>query len=143
MKRYYMSIIDFSEITNVTATEQKIELAKKEMMELGLLTEKGNPSTSAIGSVTKQYMPHLFNKLSKRLRRRENGFQEIRDTLKKLYNEKEYIGFYMYLSFLYGFVEWAVPKRISLLPANNDVLKVFEAEVLKELDLFLSKDKSE
>lgn len=51
MKKYYLSHIDFSELINVTADEEQLDIARERMIELGLLTEKGNPATAKIGSM--------------------------------------------------------------------------------------------
>ena len=40
MKKYYMSFVDFSEISNVTADEEQLKKSRDRMAELGLLTEK-------------------------------------------------------------------------------------------------------
>ena len=47
MKKYYMSFVDFSEISNVTADEEQLKKSRDRMAELGLLTEKGNQQYSA------------------------------------------------------------------------------------------------
>ncbi len=62
MKKYYMSFVDFSEIVYVTADEEQLLQAKDRMTKLGLLTEKGNPSTSEISSATEHISaPFLQN----------------------------------------------------------------------------------
>ena len=63
MKKYYLSHIDFSEIINVTADEKQIKSARARMTELGLLTEKGNPSSAAIGTMTVNVSRSFFMKL--------------------------------------------------------------------------------
>ena len=45
----------------------------------------------------------------------------------------------MYLSFLYGFLEWRVPRKIALLPASNEALKVFFTEFKGDFDSWLQK----
>lgn len=37
MKKYYMSFVDFSEISNVTADEEQLKKSRDRMAELGLL----------------------------------------------------------------------------------------------------------
>ncbi len=136
MKKYYLSHIDFSEIIYLTADEGRIEQAKSRMTELKLLTEKGNPSTSAIASSTKYLSRAFLNKLQKRLMRREGGIKTVRDTLQKLCDRKDYYGFFLYIAFLYGFLEWQLPERIMLLPAVPDALKCFCNEQMKAFNKF-------
>lgn len=112
MKKYYMSFVDFSEISNVTADEEQLKKSRDRMAELGLLTEKGNPSLSQINSIVLSVSSPFFDKLRKRLSRRSGGFQQVHDTFQKLNNRKEYLGFYLYLSILYGFLEWQVPRVV-------------------------------
>ena len=114
MKKYYLSHIDFSEIVNVTADERQIERAKQRMTELGLLTEKGNPATSVISSSTVRLSRSFISKLQKRLRRTDGGIRAVTNTLQKLCDRKDYYGFFLYIAFLYGFLEWQVPERIML-----------------------------
>lgn len=125
MKKYYLSHIDFSEIINVTADEKQIENAKSRMTELGLLTEKGNPATAAIGTMTAITSKSFFIKLDKRIGRRPGGIAAVKDTLQKLSDRKDYYGFFFYIAFLYGFLEWQVPERIVLLPAVPEALKCY------------------
>ena len=66
MKKYYMAFVDFSEIINVTADEEQLIKARERMTELGLLTEKGNPSPSQIGSMTTYVSAPFFDKLKRR-----------------------------------------------------------------------------
>lgn len=143
MKKYYMAFVDFTEIVNVTADTEQIAAAKAKLTENGLLTEKGNPSQQAVGNLVASVMPQFFEKLKKRISRRQGGITAVKDTLQKLYDKKEYHGFYLYLTFMYGFVEWAVPEKVILLPAAPEVLKVFSAEVLSAFEEFLKKNPSE
>lgn len=143
MKKYYMAFVDFTEIANVTADAEQIAVAKAKLAENGLLTEKGNPSQQAVGSLVASVMPQFFEKLKKRIARRQGGISVVKETLQKLYDKKEYHGFYLYLTFMYGFVEWAVPEKVILLPAAPEVLKVFCAETLSAFGEFLKKHPAE
>ena len=58
-----------------------------------------------------------------------------------LHNRKDYYGFFMYIAFLYGFLEWQVPERVMLLPAVPEALKCYCGELLLALDKFLSSSK--
>lgn len=137
MKKYYMSFVDFSEIVYVTADEELLLQAKERMTKLGLLTEKGNPSTSEISSTIEHVSAPFFAKLQKRIARRPGGIVAVRDTMKKLYDKKEYTAVFLYLSFLYGFLEWRVPERVRLLPAAPEALKYFAAEFISAFDKYL------
>lgn len=137
MKKYYMAFVDFSEIINVTADEEQLEKAKARMMELGLLTEKGNPSPSRISSMTKSVVPAFFDKLKRRISRRPGGITAVKDTVDKLCGNKEYTALFLYLCFLYGFMEWQVPEQVRLLPAVPDALKLFASEFQSAFEEYL------
>ena len=138
MKKYYMSFVDFSEIVNVTADEAQLEKARERMTELGLLTEKGNPSSTQISSMTASVSAPFFDKLKRRINRRPGGITAVKDTVKKLCDKKEYTALFLYLCFLYGFMEWQVPERVLLLPAAPDALKLFASEFLAEFERYLA-----
>ena len=143
MKKYYMSFVDFSEIINVTADEEQLTKACDRMAELELLTEKGNPSTAQIGIVAQAEAGPFYDKLKKRISRRPGGIAGAKDTMQKLYDRKEYTGLFLYLAFLYGFLEWQVPEKLLLLPAVPDALKTFEGDFLSALDERLAAEAEE
>lgn len=132
------SHIDFSEIVNVTTDEAQLSRARERMLELGMLTEKGKPSSSTIADMVRANSRAFFIKLQKRLRRRSGGAAAVKDTLQMLYSRKDYYGFFMYIAYLYGFIEWQVPERVTLLPAAPEVLKCYCAEFVAAFDAFLS-----
>lgn len=138
MKKYYLSHIDFSEIINVTSDEEQLQSARNRMAELGLLTEKGNPSTSAIVSMTQTSSKSFFVKLNKRLSRRFGGCELILNTIKKLCIRKDYYGIFMYIAFLYGFLEWQLPERVTLLPAVPEALKIYCLEFILDFEKWLA-----
>ena len=113
------------------------------MTELGLLTEKGNPSPTQISSITASVAPPFFDKLKRRISRRPGGIFAVKDTAKKLYDIKEYTALFLYLCFLYGFMEWQVPERVLLLPAAPDALKLFASEFLSAFEAYLESSKPE
>lgn len=133
-----MSIIDFSEIENITADENKLEELKKQMQEQGLLTEKGNPSNAQISTLCKQTSSRLLFKLNRRMPKRFGGIESIYKTFKMLEQRKEYTAMYFYLTFLYGFIGWRMPRKIEVLSSNVDALKVFFNEFLSRFEAFLS-----
>lgn len=130
MKRYYMSIIDFSEIENITATEEKAEELKEQLQKEGLLTEKGNPSNAQITALAKQVTERFLYKLIRRIQNRFGGIEGIYTAFCRFEQKKEYTAMYFYLAFLYGFIEWRVPRKIELLSSNSETLKVFFTEFL-------------
>lgn len=140
MKKYYLSHVDFSEIINVTADTEQIEQAKERMNELGMLTEKGNPATAAISTMTESLSKSFFIKLQRRLRYRNGGITAVRDTLRKIYERKDYYGFFLYIAFLYGFLEWQVPGRVVLLPAVPEALKCYCTELMAAFDKFIEEN---
>ena len=140
MKKYYLSHIDFSELVNVTADEEQLKNAREQMIEQKLLTEKGNPATSTIRSMVDSISRSFLEKLQRRLRYRNGGIREVRDTLNKLYARKEYYGFFLYVSFLYGFLEWQVPKKLVLLPAVPEALRCYCTEFMAAFDKFIEEN---
>ena len=85
----------------------------------------------------------FFDKLKKRLSRRSGGFQQVHDTFQKLNNRKEYLGFYLYLSILYGFLEWQVPERVAVLPAVPEAIKAFVGDFMSAFDHYMENNSSE
>lgn len=127
MRKYYMSYVDFTEIANITTDTEQLNRATERMKELGILTEKGNPSTVQLTSLANSIVPSFLSKLERRLRRREGVYQTTLNNICRLYEQKEYHGLYLYLAILYGFLEWRVPERLSLLPGDADTLKSYFA----------------
>lgn len=143
MKKYYMAFVDFSEIMNVTADTKQLEKARTRMAELELLTEKGNPSTTQLRALAEHTADAFLDKLQRRIARRPGGITAVRDTFQKLFDKKEYNAMFLYLVFLYGFVEWQVPERTALLPASSESLKIFMTEFMTGFDKRFLKNESE
>ena len=118
MKNYYMSIIDLSEIRNITANKETLDAAEAELYDRGILTDKGNVSPANIRRITESNCPQFFEKLKRRLSRRENAFEDIFNTFKMFNESGEYTSVYLYLAFLYGFIQWRVPLEINLISSN-------------------------
>ena len=137
MKNYYMSIIDLSEIRNITANKETLDAAEAELYDRGILTDKGNVSPANIRRITESNCPQFFEKLKRRLSRRENAFEDIFNTFKMLNNSGEYTSVYLYLAFLYGFIQWRVPLEIKLISSNYETLKAFCSELVKKFDEFI------
>ena len=130
MKKYFMSIIDFSEIENITADKTRLEEFKEKLQKEGLLTEKGNPSNAQITALAKQVTEKFLYKLNRRIQNHFGGIEGIYNTFRTLEQKKEYTAMYFYLAFLYGFIEWRVPRKIELLSSNSEAVKVFFTEFL-------------
>ena len=137
MRKYYMSFVDFSEIINVSADETQLTAARERMTELGLLTEKGNPSPAQIAAMVEDVSAPFFEKLERRIRRRTGGILAVKRTLQKLYDKKEYTAVFLYLCFLYGFMEWQVPERVRLMPALPETLKLFTADFMDAFESYI------
>lgn len=143
MRKYYISHIDFSEIVNVTAVPAQLETARKRMKELGLLTEKGNPSPATIGTAVNRLAPPFFSKLGKRISRRPGGINGVYETLQDLYERREYVGYFLYVVFFYGFIEWLVPEQIALMPASPETLKAFCTAFTERFTAYRAEKESE
>lgn len=143
MKKYYMAFVDYSEIINLTADAEQLEKAKVRMTELELLTEKGNPSTTQLRALAEHTAGAFLDKLQRRITRRPGGITAVRDTFQKLHDKKEYNAMFLYLTFLYGFIEWQVPEKTVLLPASQEALKIFMGEFLAGFDKYLENKESE
>lgn len=137
MKNYYMSIIDLSEIRNITANKETLDAAEAELYDRGILTDKGNVSPANIRRITESNCPQFFEKLKRRLARRENAFEDIFNTFKMFNESGEYTSVYLYLAFLYGFIQWRVPLEINLISSNYETLKAFCSELVKKFDEFI------
>ena len=137
MKNYYMSIIDLSEIRNITANKETLDAAEAELYDRGILTDKGNVSFANIRRITESNCPQFFEKLKRRLSRRENAFEDIFNTFKMFNESGEYTSVYLYLAFLYGFIQWRVPLEINLISSNYETLKAFCSELVKKFDEFI------
>ena len=137
MKNYYMSIIDLSEIRNITANKETLDAAEAELYDRGILTDKGNVSPANIRRITESNCPQFFEKLKRRLSRRENAFEDIFNTFKMFNEGGEYTSVYLYLAFLYGFIQWRVPLEINLISSNYETLKAFCSEFVKKFDEFI------
>lgn len=138
MKKYYMAFVDFSEIATITADAEVKKAAKASLLENGFYTAKGKPSHSAISSFAKMCIPNFAEKLKKRIRRYQGGIECVRDTIKKFCDAEEYSAFYLYLIFMYGFLEWSVPEKIIWFAADPDVLRVFANETFKAFDKYVT-----
>lgn len=139
MKNYYMSIIDISEIKNITTDKATLDNSETKLYDRGVLTPKGNVSQANILKIVEGNCPQFFRRLKRRLSRREKAFEDIFLTFKMLKESGEYIAIYLYLAFLYGFIEWRVPLEINLISSNYEALKAFSNELVKSFEGFIQK----
>lgn len=134
MKRYFESHIDFSEIESITTNEEQITATNDELAELGLLNgKKINPEP-----INEAIQPEMFfNRIDRRMKNRPGKFQDIVSTLHMLYDRRDYYAVYLYVVFLFGFVQWRTPRPFAVLAANPDYLKQYLPELLRLLDEYM------
>ncbi|WP_143530241.1 hypothetical protein [Massiliimalia massiliensis] len=140
MRKYFMSFIDFSEVINITSDPIQTEQALKRMSELEILDQKGKPNPTNIKNLANDTVPAFLDKLNRRVRNRFGGVNSINKTFVKLYRNQELIGFYLYLTFWYGLIEWQVPESTRLLPADPEALQLFYNEFMVIFDQFLKEN---
>lgn len=128
MKKYDMSMIDFSEIANVTTEIEKLQKANARMKELGIIGEDGDVDAATVKKLAGAVTVPLFGKLSRRLRRRPDAMMEIYENVSVFAERNEITAVYFYIAFLYGFLQWRVPEAVALLPADDRALSVFVTE---------------
>ncbi len=138
MKRYFESHVDLSEIEYMTTNEEQISRANDVIAELELLNGKKLKSEQ----ITKAIRPEqFFGRLKNRMQYRRGGFSEVANNLHFLYDRKDYYGVYLYLVFLFGFIQWRTPRDLAVLSANPEYLKQYLAEFMKVLDEYREKYK--
>ena len=139
MNNYNLSFINLSEIRFLTGDTKEPENADAVMQEHGLLTDKGNPSASGIAELNDYLTPLLLNRLSAKLKFRENGFECIRNTYLKMYSEKDYTGMFLFTVLMYGFIGWRTPLNLNLMSSRKEMLKIFFGEFVRTLEDFKPK----
>ncbi len=139
MNNYNLSFINLSEIRFLTGDTKEPENADAIMREHGLLTDKGNPSVSGIAELNDYLTPLLLNRLSAKLKFRENGFECIRNTYLKMYSEKDYTGMFLFTVLMYGLIGWRTPLNLNLMSSRKEMLKIFFGEFVRTLEDFKPK----
>ena len=139
MNNYNLSFVNLSEIRFLTGDIGEQENADAMMQERGLLTDKGNPSVSGIAEQNEHDTPLLLNRLSRKLRFRENSFECIRNTYLKMYSEKDYTGMFLFTVLLYGFIGWRTSLNLNLMSSRKEMLKIFFGEFVRTLEDFKPK----
>ena len=139
MNNYNLSFINLSEIRFLTGDTKEPENADAVMQEHGLLTDKGNPSASGIAELNDYLTPLLLNRLSAKLKFRENGFECIRNTYLKMYSEKDYTGMFLFTVLMYGLIGWRTPLNLNLMSSRKEMLKIFFGEFVRTLEDFKPK----
>ena len=134
MKNYYMSIIDYSEVRFLTGDITANEDPDRMLAESGILTAKGNPSQAEMRRINTEMTAPLLEKLRSKLSFRQNKTEPVVKTFNNMYDNSDYSGMYLYLTFLYGFVGWRTPAAISLISSRWDLLAAFFGEFMKTLE---------
>lgn len=134
MKNFYMSITDYSEIRFLTGDITEREDPDTMLAEKGIITAKGNPSKEKMRKIAETMAEPLIVKVHSRLKFRINRDKPVINTFNKMYDNSDYTGMYLYLTFLYGFVGWKVPVEINLISSRRDLLAAFFGEFMEMLD---------
>lgn len=137
MKKYFISMVDFSEIINLTTDEGIKTRAQERMNELGVFNEKGKPDAAFLKTFTASVSEPFFAKLERRLNRRRGGIGAVHSLMGEMLGKKEYQAMFLFLVIEYGFLEWQVPEIITLLPASSDALKAFMTQFMAGFDSFM------
>lgn len=134
MKNYYMSITDYSEVRFLTGDITEREDPDTMLTDKGIITAKGNPSKEKMRKIAETMAEPLIVKVHSRLKFRINRDKPVINTFNKMYDNSDYTGMYLYLTFLYGFVGWKVPIEINLISSRRDLLAAFFGEFMEMLD---------
>lgn len=134
MKNYYMSITDYSEVRFLTGDITEREDPDTMLTDKGILTAKGNPSKEKMRKIAETMAEPLIVKVHSRLKFRINRDKPVINTFNEMYDNSDYTGMYLYLTFLYGFVGWKVPIEINLISSRRDLLAAFFGEFMEMLD---------
>ena len=134
MKNFYMAITDYSEIRFLTGDITDREDPDTMLADKGIITAEGNPSKSEMRKIAEQMAEPLIVKLHSKLKFRKNTDKPVINTFNKMYDNSDYTGMYLYLTFLYGFVGWKTPLEINLISSRRDLLAAFFGEFMEMLD---------
>lgn len=143
MKNFYMSISDYSEIRFLTGDLTDKENTDEMLREKGFLTEKGNPSASAVSDLNGRLAKPLLRRISSKLQNRMNGFEPIKNTYLKMYSDRDYTGMYLFTVFLYGFIGWRTPLELNLISSRRELLKIYFGEFAGTLEEFSAERSTE
>ena len=134
MKNFYMAITDYSEIRFLTGDITEREDPDKMLADKGIITANSNPSKEKMRKIAEQMAEPLIVKVHSRLNFRKNKDKPVINTFNKMYDNSDYTGMYLYLTFLYGFVGWKTPLEINLISSRRDLLAAFFGEFMEMLD---------
>ena len=129
--------MDFSEIENITSDYVKIKEASDKMKTLGMMNDDGSINETRIKQIVNDATVPFFAKLNRRIRHIDGGMSEVFLNYSMMVERSEYIAAYFYIAFLYGFMQWGVPEEISLVPADDNVLKFFAVEFGKRFSSYM------
>ena len=79
----------------------------------------------------------FFSRIDRRMKNRPSGLENIANILHMLYDRRDFYAVYLYVVFLFGFVQWRTPRPFAVLAANPDYLKQYLPELLRLLDEYM------
>ena len=138
MKKNSFSQIDFTTFEAAVTDEMSRETAVKKLTRDEAVDAEGKLETSYIIELAESCSDSMLGRLSGWLDRRGGNIRPVYEALKKLQTAKEYMSMYFYLIFLYGFVRWRVPFRVTCLAAAPDSLKAYMDEFMMSFEEFLA-----
>ena len=141
MKKHLISHVDLSEIAAVTINPEKIQMSTARLTTLGAINSKKKADITYLNTLSGALTSPFYAKLKRRLSR-GNEVLEFYELMDKLYKSKEYTAMYLYLSIMYGFLEWQVPEPITHLPAVPDALTTYLGEFMADLEELIFEDKA-
>ena len=134
MRKYYLSFVDLSEVINVTANPDQISWALDQLRKSYFIDNLNEPNRIQIGNFAASIFPSFFDKLSIRIAHWQGGILSVHQTLHKLMDMEDYIGMYLYLVVMYGFLMWKTPDHLQLLGANPPALQCYMEAFLELFD---------
>ena len=134
MRKYYLSFVDLSEVINVTANPDQISWALDQLRKSYFIDNLNEPNRIQIGNFAASIFPSFFDKLSIRIAHWQGGILSVHQTLHKLMDMEDYIGRYLYLVVMYGFLMWKTPDHLQLLAANPPALQCYMEAFLELFD---------
>jgi hypothetical protein len=139
MKKHQISHVDLSEIAAVTLNPERIQMSTVRLKALGAINGNGEVNINYLNTLSGALAAPFYAKLKRRLSR-GNEIIEFYDLMDKLRKSKEYTAMYLYLSIMYGFLEWQVPEPITHLPAVPDALITYLGEFMADLEELVFED---
>ena len=139
MKKHQISHVDLSEISAVTLSPEKIQMSTVRLTTLGAINGNGEVNINYLNTLSGALTSPFYAKLKRRLSR-GNEVTEFYEMMDKLHKSKEYTAMYLYLSIMYGYLEWQVPEPVTHLPAVPEALKTYLGEFMADLEELVFED---